>query len=109
MLHVAEGTAQIYTIDSFAEEAPIDHVQLVNLLQVTEENFEAIRNCIEQNKDHKLRSIRDKLVVFSYNQIRFVVACMIRGFDPVNSFTYQKTNREIHKTISITETAILCL
>ena len=32
MLHVAKGTAQIYTIDSFAKGAPIDHVQLANLL-----------------------------------------------------------------------------
>ena len=78
MLNVAEATAQIYAIDSFAAGAPIDHVRLANLLQVTEENFEAIRNCIEKNKDHKLRSIRDELVVFSYNQIRFVLACMIR-------------------------------
>ena len=49
MLHVAEATAQIYAIDSFAAGAPIDHVRLANLLQVTEENFEAIRNCIEKN------------------------------------------------------------
>lgn len=77
MLHVAKATAQIYAIDSFAAGAPIDHVQLANL-QVTKEKFEAIRNCIEQNKDHKLRSIRDELVVFSHNQIRFVLACMIR-------------------------------
>ena len=78
MLHVAKATAQIYTIDSFAAGAPIDHVQLANLLQVTKEKFEAIRNCSEQNKDHKLRSIRDELVVFSYNQIRLVLACTIR-------------------------------
>ena len=78
MLHVAEATAQIYAIDSFAAGAPIDHGRLANLLQVTEENFAAIRNCIEKNKEHKLRSIRDELVVFSYNQIRFVLACMIR-------------------------------
>ena len=32
MLHVAEGTAQIYTIDSFADGVPIDHVWLANLL-----------------------------------------------------------------------------
>ncbi|CAH3163548.1 unnamed protein product, partial [Porites lobata] len=73
MLHVAKATAQIYTIDSFVAGAPIDHVQLANLLQVTKEKFEAIRNCSEQNKDHKLRSIRDELVVFSYNQIRLVL------------------------------------
>ena len=77
--------AQIYAIDSLAAGAPIDHVRLANLLQVTEENFEAIRNCIEKNKDHKLRSIRDELVVFSYNQIRFVLACMIIA-SPQTSF-----------------------
>ena len=54
MLNVAEVTAQIYAIDSFAAGAPIDHVRLANLLQVTEENFAAIRNCIEKNKDLSL-------------------------------------------------------
>ena len=65
MLLVAKATAQIYAINSFAAGAPIDRVQLANLLQVTEEKFEAIQNCIEQSKDHKLWSIRDELVVFS--------------------------------------------
>ena len=107
MLHVAKATAQIYIIDSFAAGAPIDHVQLANLLQVTKEKFEAIRNCIEQNKDHKLRSIRDELVVFFLESNKTCSGLYDQVFDPVNSFTYWKANHEIHKTISITQTAIL--
>lgn len=77
-LHVAEATAQVYGIDAFAAGAPIDHAQLATSLQVTKPNFTVIQCCIEQNKDLKLRTIKDELKVFSYNQIRFVLACMIR-------------------------------
>lgn len=78
ILNVAEATAEVYGIDAFAAGAPMDHVRLAEVLQVTEENFERIRRCIEKDQDPKLRTIRDELKEFSYNQIRFVLACMIR-------------------------------
>lgn len=87
IFHIAEATAQIYGIDAFAVGAPIDHVRLGNILQVTGGNFKTIRSCIEQNKDQdlKLRSIRDEL--FSYNQIRFVQGPNFVIFD-----TYRKSS-----------------
>lgn len=78
ILNVAEATAEVYGIDAFAAGAPMDHVQLAEVLQVTKENFERIKSCIEKDQDSKLRTIRDELKEFSYNQIRFVLACMIR-------------------------------
>ena len=79
ILKVAEATAEVYGIDAFAAGAPMDHVRLAEVLQVTEENFERIKSCIEKGEDPKLRAIRDELhELFSYNQIRFVLACMIR-------------------------------
>ena len=78
ILNVAEATVEVYGIDAFATGVPIDHVQLAKVLQVTEETFERIKSCIERYQDPKLRATRDELKVFSYNQIRFVLACMIR-------------------------------
>lgn len=78
ILKVAEATAEVYGIDAFAVGAPMDHVRLAEVLQVTKENFERIKSCIEKDHDPKLRAIRDKLKEFSYNQIRFVLACLIR-------------------------------
>ena len=77
-LHVAEATAQIYGIDAFVAGAPIDHVWLSSILGISEDNLQIVKDCIEHNTDNKLRSIRDELETFSYNQIRFVLACMIR-------------------------------
>ena len=108
MLYVAEVTAQICAIDSFAEGAPIDHMRLPNL-QATEEKFEAIQNCIEQNKDHKLLVDTRRTGSFFLQSNKICSGLYDQGFDLVNSFTYRKANREIHKTISITETVILCL
>ena len=81
MLHVAEATPQIYWIDAFAAGAPIDHLWLGSILGVGEEDFETVKDCIGQNNGNKLRSIRDELETFSYNQIRFVLACMIRDLN----------------------------
>ena len=81
MLHVAEATAQIYGIDAFAAGTPIDHLWLGSILEVGEEDFKTVKDCIERNNDNKLRSIRDELETFSYNQIRFVLACMIRDLN----------------------------
>ena len=65
ILNVAEATAE-------------DHVRLAEVLQVTEENFKRIKNCIEKDQEPKLQGIQDELKELSYNQIRFVLACMSR-------------------------------
>jgi len=77
-LQVAKATAEIYGIDAFVVGALIDHVWLSSILGVSEDNFQTVKDCIEHNTDNKLRSIRDELETFSYNQIRFVLGRMIR-------------------------------
>ena len=79
---VQESTAAVYTIDALAAGAPLDHERMANLLGVTGEMFETIKKTISSNTDSKLRSIRDELdESFTYNQIRFVLACMIRDIN----------------------------
>lgn len=78
ILNVVEATAEVYGIYAFAAGAPMDHMQLAEVLQATEENFERIKSFIEKDQDPKLRAIRDELKEFLHNQIRCVLACMIR-------------------------------
>jgi len=79
ILKVAEATAEVYGIDAFATKVSMDHMELAEVLQVTEEKFKRIKCCIEKGRDPKLHAIWDKLnELFSYNQIRFVSACRIR-------------------------------
>lgn len=81
-LGVQESTAQVYTLDALAAGAPLNHERMANLLGVTEAIFSTISAAISSNEDSKLRSIRDSLnESYSYNQIRFVLACMIKGLD----------------------------
>lgn len=81
-LRVREATAEVYTIGALAAGAPLDHARMANLLGITGEMFDRIRAVISSNTDSKLRTIREELnESFSYNQIRFVLACMIRALD----------------------------
>lgn len=81
-LRVQESTAEVYTIDALAAGAPLDHERMAILLGITGDTFEAIKKTISCNKDAKLRSIRNELnESFTYNQVRFVLACMIRDIN----------------------------
>ena len=81
-LRVQEPTAEVYTIDALAAGAPLDHERMAILLGVAGDTFEAIKKAISSNTDSKLRSIKDELnESLTYNQIRFVLACMIRDIN----------------------------
>lgn len=81
-LAVQEATVEIYTIDAFAAGAPLNHMRMANLLEIQSEDFERIKSAITANSNAKLATIRANLnESFSYNQIRFVLACMIRELD----------------------------
>ena len=81
-LRVQQSTAEVYTIDALAAGAPLDHGRMANLLGVTRDIFERVMTVITANTDSKLRTIRDELgESFSYNQNRFVLACMIRDLE----------------------------
>ena len=80
-LRIAKATAEVYGIDGLAAGEHLDHEVIAKYLNITTESFERIKREIMSNKDRKLRTIRDNLGEFSYNQIRFVLACLIQDMD----------------------------
>jgi len=79
---VAIATAEVYGIDAFAANAPLDKDVLARYLDVDRDSFFSIKAAIEKNADEKLRTVKDQLQdAFSYNQIRFVIACLIRDVE----------------------------
>lgn len=81
-LGIAEATVEVYAIDCFAANAPLDKTMLARHMEVNPESFQLIKGAIEGCKDGKLRTVKDHLDdIFTYNQIRLVLACMIRDLD----------------------------
>lgn len=81
-MRVALATAEVYAIDSFAANAPLDENIFVRHLRVDSNAFQAIRTAVVNNTDGRLRSVKDELRdTYSYNQIRFVIACLIRDIE----------------------------
>ena len=81
-MHVTLATAEVYAIDSFAANAPLDENMLARHLQVDSDAFQVIRTTIIKNTDAKLRTVKHELEdAFSYNQIKFVIACLIRELE----------------------------
>lgn len=81
-LSITKATAEVYGIDGLAAGQQIDRETLARLLNVSMDCFKRIRNGIVVCEDRKLRTIRDNLSQeFSYNQIRFVLACLIQELE----------------------------
>ena len=81
-LRIAEVTVEVYAIDCFASNAPLDKTILACHMEVNPKSFKLIKGAIEGCKDGKLRTLKDHLDdVFSYKQIRLVLACMIRDLE----------------------------
>lgn len=77
-LGIAVATAEVYAIDCLAAGRKLDHEQLASYVGISTDSFQRIKIAILSNEDNKLRTIRDALTEeFSYNQIRFVLACLI--------------------------------
>lgn len=77
-LQIAQPTAEVYAIDCLAAGRDVDHQKVAEYMQISGESFQIIKNEILQS-DKKLRTVRDNLnEAFNYNQIRFVLACMIQ-------------------------------
>lgn len=78
VLSVAEPTAQIYIIDGYCAGAPLSFSKLCDGMKVSSPDVQTLSTAI---KDHgsSLRNIRDMLEGrYSYNQIRLVLAAMVR-------------------------------
>ena len=81
-LGIAETTVEVYAINCFATNAPLDKTMLARHMEVNPESFQLIKGTIEGCKDGKLRTVKDHLDdIFSYNQICLVLACMIRDLE----------------------------
>lgn len=81
-LSITKATAEVYGIDGLAAGQQIDHEKLARLLDVSMDCFKRIRNEIFVCEGRKLRTIRDNLSQeFSYNQICFVLACLIHELE----------------------------
>lgn len=66
-------------IDMFAAGKDINMDRLSELLEITEESFSQIQRLLSL-KD-RLNEVKEALPEVSYNQIRFVLACMIRDVE----------------------------
>ena len=70
------------TVDCFVANTPLDKTMLARHMEVNPESFQLIKEAIEGCKDGKLHTVKDHVDdVFSYNQIRLVLACRIRDLE----------------------------
>jgi len=78
-LQIAKPTAEVYGIHGLAAGQDVDHQMLAEFMEISGESFQVIKNEIMQSDDKKLRTVGDNLnEAFTYNQIRFLLACMIQ-------------------------------
>lgn len=78
-LQIAKPTAEVYGVDCLAAGQDVDFQEIAAYMDINRESFAIIQGEIMKVHDKKLRTVRDNLrEAFSYNQIRFVLACLIR-------------------------------
>ena len=81
ILRVQKATAEVYVIDGVVAGAPIDMDNLLDEMNVSRPFFRAVERELERPGEITLRIIKDNLsaIDLTYNQIRCVIACLIRG------------------------------
>ena len=74
-------TAELYTIDAFAAGKAVDPMakRLAKLLDIVEESFFALQDKL--NSKTRLSEVKEAFPDFSDNQIRFVLARLIRDVE----------------------------
>ncbi|CAB3993610.1 Hypothetical predicted protein [Paramuricea clavata] len=79
VLNVATATAEVCAIDGYCSGAPLSYQDLAPQFNLNNEEADII--AAELRRDNvSLRIVRDALQnAFSYNQIRLVLAALIRG------------------------------
>ena len=78
-LFVELPTAEVYLIDSLVAGKDLDHELLGEYLHITNEHFLLLRN--ELLVKPRLSMVKQSYPSFTYNQIRFVLACLIRDLE----------------------------
>lgn len=72
-------TAEVYLIDSLVAGKDLDHERLGEYLLITNEHFLLLRD--ELLVKPRLSMVKQSYPSFTYNQIRFVLACLIRDLE----------------------------
>ena len=72
-------TAEVYLIDSLVAGKDLDHERLGKYLHITKEHFLLLRD--ELLVKPRLSIVKQSYPSFTYNQIRFVLACLIRDME----------------------------
>ena len=72
-------TVEVYLIDSLLAGKDLDHERLGEYLHITNEHFLVLRD--ELLVKPRLSMVKQSYPSFSYNQIRFVLACLIRDLE----------------------------
>lgn len=82
-MRIAKATVEVYVIDCLAAGRPsLDHDLIASYMGITSSTFDIMKSKISSNEDNKLRSIKYDLEgIYTYNQLRFVLACMIQDLD----------------------------
>ena len=78
-LRVQRATAEVYSIDAFAAGKEIDTERLAELLGVTKVLHSQLQQLL-LTKD-SFNQVKEAIPGCSYNQIRFVLACLIRDVE----------------------------
>lgn len=78
-LCVQRPTAEVYLTDALAAGKTLDHQRLGNELQVTGEHFLILRE--ELHVKNRLSVVKQSHPGLTYNQIRFVLACIIHDLE----------------------------
>ena len=71
--------SEVYLIDALVARQKVDHERLGKFLHVTEEHFLSLRE--ELILKVRLSEVKQSCPAFTYNQIRFVLACLIRNLE----------------------------
>lgn len=72
-------TAEVYLIDSLVAGKDLDHERLGEYLRITNEHFLVLRD--ELLVKPRLSMVKQSYPSFSYNQIRFLLAYLIRNLE----------------------------
>ena len=78
-LRIQTASVEIYLIDALVAGKDIDYHRLGSLLNVTGYVFLLLRQILLEKR--WLKEVKRSCPGFSYNQIRFVLACLIRDYE----------------------------
>jgi len=81
-LNITTATAEVCGIDCLAAGGDVNHKIVGGYLDVTKTSFGIIKREILTKQDKKVCTVGDNMgEVYNYNQLRFVLACLIHKLE----------------------------